>query len=75
MGNLGDEDPGPSPYSDNYLAVFAATTIQKWFRGYRVRKAYKDRVSRKATFIGAQACTQAAHSRGHSCILACVSSH
>ncbi|GIL89786.1 hypothetical protein Vretimale_16577 [Volvox reticuliferus] len=37
----GDDDgPGPSPYSDNYLATFAAITIQRWWRGYRVRKEY-----------------------------------
>ncbi|PNW71779.1 hypothetical protein CHLRE_16g681301v5 [Chlamydomonas reinhardtii] len=38
--------PGPSPYSDNYLATFAATTIQRHYRGYRVRKDYQARRAR-----------------------------
>ncbi|KAG2433072.1 hypothetical protein HYH02_012776 [Chlamydomonas schloesseri] len=41
-----DYGPGPSPYSDNYLATFAATTIQRHYRGYRVRKDYQARRAR-----------------------------
>ncbi|PNH00894.1 hypothetical protein TSOC_013259, partial [Tetrabaena socialis] len=43
---MDDDAAGPSPYSDNYLATFAATTIQRRFRGYRVRKEYLERRSR-----------------------------
>ncbi|KXZ45887.1 hypothetical protein GPECTOR_49g471 [Gonium pectorale] len=41
-----DDEAEPSPYSDNYLAQFAATTIQRWFRGWRVRKEYLARRAR-----------------------------
>ncbi|KAG2488869.1 hypothetical protein HYH03_012664 [Edaphochlamys debaryana] len=41
-----DDLPGPSPYAGEYLYTFAATTIQRWFRGYRVRKEHRARMER-----------------------------
>ncbi|GFR44327.1 hypothetical protein Agub_g5540 [Astrephomene gubernaculifera] len=45
--NQDDDFPIPSHrVVDNYLATYAATTIQRWFRGYRVRKEYLARRAR-----------------------------